>query len=395
MNRPISVLVALAFGIVAGATLAAEVPLVALSVSGKVQLQRNGDPVSIGVGLPVARPVTLITGPGASLVLRAADGTQLSLDESSEVALGEQTASLRLSRGQVTLFSDSQVWAVNAAGTAMRAQGFLRLRQCAEGCLAQPGVYGKANGGEAVIEYLGGRSVMRERLFYLPPSGGKPEILAQDNGLLSGAGAATTRFDAAKAAKVLLAEDLKRGLDAFKAGNYDLASKLLVQLRLSAPGEAIVVYYLGLIALDQQRQEDALRLLQQYAKEDPKGAREKDLAKLLTLLTSAELQREVTQAVAQERSATSLPPEPGSIAVQSFVNRASPEHSALAKGIAAMVISDLAKVPGLKVLERQKMQKLAEEMRLSESGLVEADSALRMGRLLRAEKVLVGSIGVE
>jgi len=99
--------------------------------------------------------------------------------------------------------------------------------------------------------------------------------------------------------------------------------------------------------------------LQQYAKEDPEGAQQRDLAKVLTLLTSSELQREVKRAVSQEKDVSAQPPEPGSIAIQTFANQNAADAAVLAKGIAAMVISDLSKVPGLKVLEREKVQKSA------------------------------------
>jgi curli biogenesis system outer membrane secretion channel CsgG len=157
----------------------------------------------------------------------------------------------------------------------------------------------------------------------------------------------------------------------------------------------LVLYYLGLIALQQQRNDDALRDLQQYVKEDPEGAKERDIAKLLTVLTSSELQREVQRAVSQEKDLSAQPPEPGSIAIQTFANQSAPEAAVLAKGFAAMVISDLSKVPGLKVLEREKVQKISDELRLNASDLVAPDSAVRLGRLMRAERVVVGNIGVE
>jgi curli biogenesis system outer membrane secretion channel CsgG len=81
--------------------------------------------------------------------------------------------------------------------------------------------------------------------------------------------------------------------------------------------------------------------------------------------------------------------------VQAFSNRGDASYAALAKGIAAMVISDLSKVPGLKLLERQKVQKLVDEIQLSESGLVSQDNQVKAGRLMRAEKIVVGSFGVQ
>jgi hypothetical protein len=57
--------------------------------------------------------------------------------------------------------------------------------------------------------------------------------------------------------------------------------------------------------------------------------------------------------------------------------------------------TDLTQVPGLKVLEREKVQKLLAEMRLGDSGLAEDATAVRTGRMMRAEKVIVGSFGAQ
>jgi curli biogenesis system outer membrane secretion channel CsgG len=156
-----------------------------------------------------------------------------------------------------------------------------------------------------------------------------------------------------------------------------------------------VPYYLGLIALRQGDSAMALQQLQQYALEDPDGAAAREVPKTLTLLTSAQLQQEVQSAVAREREVAASPPEPGSIAVQAFVNRGDDNFRAMAKGLAAMIIADLSKVPGLKVLEREKVQLLVDEMKLGDAGLANPEGAVRSGRLMRAEKIIVGNFEVQ
>ena len=161
------------------------------------------------------------------------------------------------------------------------------------------------------------------------------------------------------------------------------------------PGETLVPYYLGLVALRREDNAQALQLLQQYAREDPEGAAAREVPKTLTLLSSAQLQQEVASAVAREAEVVSSPPEPGSIAVQAFVNQGNEAYRAMAKGLAAMIIADLTKVPGLKVLEREKVQLLVNEAKLGDSGLADTKSAVRSGRLMRAEKVVVGNFEVQ
>jgi ribosomal protein L29 len=362
-----------------------------ISISGAPQVGSVDAVQTLNVGARLNGELLLTTPNGATLQLRTEDGTTLALGPQSEMRLDADKRVLALQSGQLALWSEQNTWEVAVDKTRLRSKGFLRLRVCATNCQGQPGVYGKVDAGEVAIEYIGGRSVLRNRLFLIGPEGGRPELLARDNGMLDGA----ANFENAVVAKQKSAEQLKTALNDFREERFDAAKTVLTSLRNESPGEPVIVYYLGLIALQQQRNDDALRDLQQYAKEDPEGAKERDIAKLLTVLTSSELQREVQRAVSQEKDLSTQPPEPGSIAIQTFANQSAPDAAVLAKGIAAMVISDLSKVPGLKVLEREKVQKISDELRLNATDLVAPDSAVRLGRLMRAERVVVGNIGVE
>ncbi len=68
------------------------------------------------------------------------------------------------------------------------------------------------------------------------------------------------------------------------------------------------------------------------------------------------------------------------------------ELDPLQKGIALMLITDLSKIKNLQVVERVQLQALAEELGLGTSGLVEASTAPRVGKLLRARWLLGGDI---
>jgi TolB-like protein len=64
----------------------------------------------------------------------------------------------------------------------------------------------------------------------------------------------------------------------------------------------------------------------------------------------------------------------------------------LCKGLAAMLITDLSKAgSSLKVIERENIKALIEEMALSESGVVDESTAVRLGKLLGAQSIAFGS----
>ncbi len=84
---------------------------------------------------------------------------------------------------------------------------------------------------------------------------------------------------------------------------------------------------------------------------------------------------------------------PNTIAVLYFQNKSG--NSALdplRKGLTLMLITDLAQVKGLQVVERIKLQALVEEMGLGVSGLVDEGTAPRVGRLLGARWLVGGNI---
>jgi hypothetical protein len=335
----------------------------------------------------------LATGASGSAQVLMADGSLLALPPGSEIQMPSGTQrQVTLVRGGLALnAAPDREWTVDLNRRSLRTTGFLRLQDCAAGCALPAGLYGRIAQGEAVLEYQGGRSVLRSRSFRWVDATSRPEVLATTPALLNH----TDSQAAAARARTEIAQLLKSGLEAFSQGDDVKAVQALETVRRLAPGETLVPYYMGLIALRKEDNATALTWLQQYAREDPEGASARDVPKTLTLLSSAQLQQEVASAVAREKEVVSSPPEPGSIAVQAFVNQGDAGYRAMAKGLAAMIIADLSKVPGLKVLEREKVQLLVNEAKLGDSGLTDTQSAVRSGRLMRAEKVVVGNFEVQ
>ncbi|MCW5204753.1 hypothetical protein VU02_02330, partial [Desulfobulbus sp. N2] len=101
------------------------------------------------------------------------------------------------------------------------------------------------------------------------------------------------------------------------------------------------------------------------------------------------------KAIQQEKALTSqgVTSTPNSIAVLSFNNRSGQNKlTPLQKGLAVMLITDLVKVEQLRVVERVRMQTLLDELELGSSGLVNTETAPRVGKLLGVAKVTGGDI---
>src|SRR4029077_19465195 len=67
------------------------------------------------------------------------------------------------------------------------------------------------------------------------------------------------------------------------------------------------------------------------------------------------------------------------------------EIKPLSRGFAQLVVTDLAKSRQVRVLERERMQAMIDEMHLG-AGRADSTTAARSGRLLRAARVVDGSL---
>ena len=94
------------------------------------------------------------------------------------------------------------------------------------------------------------------------------------------------------------------------------------------------------------------------------------------------------------RQAKNIPAEKVvSIAVVNFtVTGKRAKEQDLGSGIAGVVSSRLAKVQGVKAIDRKRMKSILEELKLSQSGLVAEGNAKQVGRILAADLLLGGSV---
>lgn len=191
------------------------------------------------------------------------------------------------------------------------------------------------------------------------------------------------------------ADALRLAVNSYDQGDRAAAQSTFGKIQQAFPKNSFAAYYLGLIALESEKTFEAIRQWQLYAQLDPEGAARRGVPGKLTLMVNQQLKDEIEQALKQEGSMSDAKPEPGTVAVLPYINRGDAAQAVLAKGLTALIVTDLSKVPGLKVLERAKLQKLVDELTLSKSGIVEQQSALRAGRLMRAEKLLIGDYKVE
>jgi TolB-like protein len=105
-----------------------------------------------------------------------------------------------------------------------------------------------------------------------------------------------------------------------------------------------------------------------------------------------ELRQWAREAVVKESTLTTQAAA-NTVSILYFENQTRrPELDPLQKGLALMLITDLSKIDGLQVVERNRIQALLDELALGASGLVDRSTAPRLGRMLGAAFLVGGRL---
>jgi tetratricopeptide (TPR) repeat protein len=160
------------------------------------------------------------------------------------------------------------------------------------------------------------------------------------------------------------------------------------------PGEPFSTYYLGLAYLNKENFEKAIQIWEGY-KNINKPLIEEEIGRQLTLLRIAHSRKFAAKALAEEKKIMTVKPDADTVAVCYYQDLSSDKSlRAFQKGLTAMMISDLTKIKSIKVVERVRLQALLEEMNLGQTGIVDPNTAPRVGKLLSARNVIFGNLAL-
>ncbi|MCU0643398.1 MAG: hypothetical protein MUC94_03980 [bacterium] len=175
-----------------------------------------------------------------------------------------------------------------------------------------------------------------------------------------------------------------------------LALNFLIKAFKKNPKDPKCLAYLGMTLEAQQKNDLALKLYKRYSKLPLLSSYRKLMQGRHYLLTRKMIHDQMRSLLAQEEQlgATQLSPQAVAIFPLEYQGK-NQDHAQLGKGISEMMITDLSQVPGLKLVERVRLQALMEEMALGQSGMIDENTAPRMGKLLSAGKIIHGNYDTE
>ena len=183
------------------------------------------------------------------------------------------------------------------------------------------------------------------------------------------------------------------GVAYFKAERYGDARPVLDSAVAHDPTNGVAAIYLGMTAEQLGDFATARQAYQAYIALANNSELKHTAQQRLALVDRRQLEYQARQALASEASLSQMPPESNTVAVMPFnYGGSNADIRPLTRGLAQLLVTDLAKSRQVRVLERERMQAIVDEMKLSDSSRADPTTAVRSGHLLRAARVVQGTL---
>jgi tetratricopeptide (TPR) repeat protein len=176
-------------------------------------------------------------------------------------------------------------------------------------------------------------------------------------------------------------------------GRFAEARVPLEQARKLDPKDGPSALYAGLAAEKTNDYTAAKNAYNSYLVMGRSPSVKRDIRARLLVVTREEAKAAAKVAIAQETRIAQVPGSSTTVAVLPFkLSVVDQSLLPLERGLADLVITDLGKVKRLTVVERDRIQAIADEIALGRSGQVDAATAVREGKLIQAGRVVQGTL---
>lgn len=183
------------------------------------------------------------------------------------------------------------------------------------------------------------------------------------------------------------------GIAYYKATRYPQARSALETATKLDPKDGTTALYLGLSAEELGDLAAAKSAYSSYIQYGRTSKVRNQLQARLAALTRKEISADAKSAVQQEASLSGQPGSPRTVAVMPM-RFSGPDTTLrpLERGFADLLTTDLARSSQLTLVERSRMQALLDEIKLQRGGATDAASNVRAGKMLRAGRMVQGSL---
>ena len=183
------------------------------------------------------------------------------------------------------------------------------------------------------------------------------------------------------------------GIAYYKAARYPEARTALETATKIDPKDGTTSLYLGLTDEELGDLSAAKAAYASYIQFGRTSRVRSQLQSRLAALARKELTADAKAAVQQEASLSGQAGNPRTVAVLPLrFSGADTSLKSLERGFADLLTTDLARSSQLTLVERSRMQALLDEIKLQQTGATDAATNVRAGKLVRAGRVVQGSI---
>lgn len=174
------------------------------------------------------------------------------------------------------------------------------------------------------------------------------------------------------------------------AGRCDTAVVVARASEVLAPSDALGPMVIGRCQEKEGRYDLAFATYTEFTGRYPQARGVAAVRAMAQLALRALAAQTAKLALARESTLTAQPPEPSTLAVLPVTIAGDSTLQPLSRGLAELLTSDLAMVRSLRLLERVQIGALLDELKLGQTERADAGTAARVGRLLRAERMVQG-----
>lgn len=183
------------------------------------------------------------------------------------------------------------------------------------------------------------------------------------------------------------------GVAYYKGQRFADARTVLDQARRLDPKDGVSALYAGLSAEALGDITAARTAYNEYLRVGKTRRVKNQVTARLAALQRVEAVAAAKAAVENEAQISATPGSPRTVAVPPFrYDGPDPSLAPLERGLAELVITDLGRSSQLTIVERDRMQAIADEIRLSQSDRVDAATSVRAGRLIQAGRLINGTM---
>jgi hypothetical protein len=174
------------------------------------------------------------------------------------------------------------------------------------------------------------------------------------------------------------------------AGRCDTAIVVANAGQMLAPADPLGSMVIGGCQEKDGRYDLAYATYTDFARRHPQARGISAVRALAQLALRTQAMQTAKLALARESTLTTLAPEPSTLAVLPMTIAGDSSLQPLSRGLAELLTTDLALVRNLRLLERVQIGALLDELKLGQTSRADPGTAARVGRLLRAERMVQG-----